>query len=41
MPAVDQETAGLRSELTNIVEKIKEAQEAVRDDASLGGPGSK
>ena len=41
MPPVDQETERLREELTNIVNKIKEKQEAVRDDVSLGGPGSK
>ena len=41
MPPVDQETTELREELTNIVNKIKEKQEAVRDDTSLGGPGSK
>ena len=41
MPPVDQETAGLREELTNIVNRIKEKQEAVRDDVSLGGPGAK
>ena len=41
MPAVDQETEGLRSELSDIVSKIKAKQEEVRDDASLGGPGSK
>ena len=41
MPPVDEETTDLREELTNIVNKIKEKQEAVRDDVSLGGPGSK
>ena len=41
MPPVDQETTDLRAELTNIVNRIKEKQEAVRDDTSLGEPGSK
>ena len=41
MPPGDQETADLRAELTNIVNRIKEKQEAVRDDTSLGEPGCK
>ena len=41
MPPVDEETAGLREELSQLVDKIKTKQEAVRDDVSLGQPGSK
>ena len=41
MPSIDEETAGLREELASLVDKVKAKQEAVRDDAALGQPGSK
>ena len=41
MPPVDEETANLRAELGKLAEKIREKQEAVRDDTSLGTPGAK
>ena len=41
MPPVDEETANLRTELGKLAEKIREKQEAVRDDTSLGSPGAK
>ena len=41
MPSIDEETAGLREELASLVDKVKTKQEAVKDDAALGQPGSK
>lgn len=41
MPPIDEETAQLREELGQLVDKIKTKQEEVRDDVSLGQPGSK
>ena len=41
MPPVDEETASLREELGKLAEKLRNKQEAVRDDTSLGDPGSK
>ena len=41
MPPVDEETASMREELGKLVEKLRIKQEAVRDDTSLGDPGSK
>ena len=41
MPAIDEETAELREELTKLTEKIRAKQEEVRDDSDLGRPGSK
>ena len=41
MPSIDDETAQLRDEVAQLVEKIKAKQEGVRDDASVGQPGSK
>jgi len=41
MPKVDDETASLRTELSNIAKNIKENAEKFRDSADLGGAGSK
>ena len=41
MPPIDDETSQLREEVAQLVEKIKAKQESVRDDASIGQPGSK
>ena len=41
MPAIDEETAELREELTQLAERIRTKQEEVRDNTDLGKPGSK
>ena len=41
MPAIDEETAELREELTQLAERIRTKQEEARDNTDLGKPGSK